>query len=141
MTDQTRSPTALGPLPRDLAGRRVLVVEDHAIGRVLLEAMLGGLGVAARMAATGEEAREAMRGDAFDAVLIDLGLPDAHGEDLARALARLAQGAPPPFVAVTGRERPTVLPPVFVDWLEKPFSVRDLHRLLVSLGDRATRSA
>jgi CheY-like chemotaxis protein len=141
MTDHPRSPIMTGPLPRDLAGRRVLVVEDHAIGRALLEAMLGGLGVGAHMASTGEEAREAMRAEPFDAVLIDLGLPDVHGEDLARALARLVPGAPPPFVDVTGRERPAALPSIFTDWLEKPFSVRELHRLLVSLDERAARSA
>ena len=120
---------------------RVLVVEDHAIGRILLEAMLAGLGIAATLAASGEEAREAMRAHDFDVVLIDLGLPDVHGEDLARGLARQAGDRRPRFVAVTGRERPTALPPVFADWLEKPFSVRDLHRLLTGLGADVARSA
>ncbi|MDK9697826.1 MAG: response regulator [Siculibacillus sp.] len=124
-----------------LAGLRVLVVEDHAIGRILLEAMLAGLGVVARLAASGEEAKEASGSSDFDVVLIDLGLPDVHGEDLARALARLAHGRRPLFVAVTGRERPTVLPSVFAEWLEKPFSVRELHRLLTGLGEEIARSA
>jgi CheY-like chemotaxis protein len=137
----TEHPQTPAPLPADLGGLTVLVVEDHAIGRILLEAMLGGLGVAARLAGTGEEARAAIAGERFDAVLIDLGLPDVHGEDLAGALIRLAPAPAPPMIAVTGRERPPRLPGVFVDWLEKPFSVRDLHRLLASATDRSRRSA
>ena len=124
-----------------LAGLRLLAVEDHAIGRVLLEAMLTAIGIAPHLAATGEEARTAVREHDFDVVLIDLGLPDVHGEDLARGLARLVRGTPPAFVAVTGRERPTVLPAIFTDWLEKPFSVRDLHRLLAERRRAAARSA
>jgi CheY-like chemotaxis protein len=129
------------PNATELAGRRVLVVEDHAIGRVLLEAMLAAIGVTPHLAATGEEAREAVRDHDFDVVLIDLGLPDVHGEDLARALARLARAPTPLFVAVTGRERPTVLPAIFADWLEKPSTVRELHRLLTGLDTAAARSA
>ena len=129
------------PIVSTLEGLRVLVVEDHAIGRVLLQAMLGGLGITATLVGSGEEAREAIGRQGFDVVLVDLGLPDVHGEDLARTLARLAGEAPPRFVAVTGRERPTVLPAIFTDWLEKPFSVRDLHRLLTGLAVAAARSA
>lgn len=133
-TDPTR--TTPPPLPL-----RVLVVEDHAIGRILLEAMLSAIGIHAALASTGEEARAAMAKARFDVVLIDLGLPDVQGEDLARDLARRAGDAPVAFVAVTGRSRPTTLPAVFADWLEKPFSVADLHRLLVEPGARATRTA
>ena len=137
----TEHPQSLAPSSVDLTGFTVLVVEDHAIGRILLEAMLGGIGVAARLAGTGEEARAAIAGERFDAVLIDLGLPDVHGEDLARALVRLASAPVPPMIAVTGRARPAQLPAVFADWLEKPFSVRDLHRLLATTADRSRRSA
>lgn len=119
---------------RSLTGLRVLVVEDHAIGRVLIEAMLGGFGIEARLVATGEEARETLRQAVFDVVLIDLGLPDIHGEDLARQLARLAGDAAPRLVAVTGRARPATLPAVFADWLEKPFTARELHRLLATVA-------
>lgn len=140
MTDRPDPPPSPLHVPA-LEGLRVLVVEDHAIGRILLEAMLGGLGVTPTLAATGEEARRAIRAGAFDVVLIDLGLPDVRGEDLAADLGRLADDHRPRVIAVTGRERPTVLPAVFADWLEKPFSVRDLHRLLVGLDADIARSA
>ena len=141
MTHHAESPLVPPSLPAALDGLRVLVVEDHAIGRILLQAMLAGLGITAALAGSGEEAREAARTHDFDVVLIDLGLPDVHGEDLARTLARFAGDHRPAFVAVTGRARPTVLPAIFADWLEKPFSVRELHRLLAGLTAGVARSA
>jgi CheY-like chemotaxis protein len=141
MTRHADPPLVPSPLPAALDGLRVLVVEDHAIGRILLQAMLAGLGITAALAGSGEEARETVRTQHFDVVLIDLGLPDVHGEDLARSLARFAGEDRPAFVAVTGRERPTVLPVIFADWLEKPFSVRELHRLLAGLVAGIARSA
>ncbi|WP_333823641.1 response regulator [Pinisolibacter sp.] len=138
MSRHAEPPLVPSPRPAALDGLRVLVVEDHAIGRILLQAMLAGLGITAALAGSGEEAREAVRTHDFDVVLIDLGLPDVHGEDLARSLARDAR---PAFVAVTGRERPNVLPAIFADWLEKPFSVRELHHLLAGLVAGVARSA
>lgn len=133
-------PSSSSPHPSGLAGLRVLVVEDHAIGRILLEAMLAGLGVTARSVANGADAKAAVAEERFDAVLVDLGLPDMRGEDLARALARMAPVGMP-IVAVTGRERPAVVPPIFADWLAKPFSVRELHGMLTGLGAAGVRSA
>ncbi len=135
------SETAASGRPMPLAGLRVLVIEDHAIGRALMEAMLGALEAEATLVGTGEEAREAMRDRTFDVVLVDLGLPDVPGEALARDLDRRCGVSAPPFVAVTGRARPAVLPTIFTDWLEKPYSVRDLHRLLSAFLVRPRRTA
>ncbi|TBW36252.1 response regulator [Siculibacillus lacustris] len=115
----------LPPLP--LAGLRVLAVEDHAIGRMLLEAMLGGFGVVATLVGTGEEARRTAAVGVFDVVLIDLGLPDIPGDRLAVELAQSPGCRDAAIIAVTGRERPTQLPDVFRSWLQKPFSGRELH--------------
>lgn len=121
------------PAPRPLDGLKVLVVEDHAVGRVLLEAMLGGLGVVVTAVGSGEEARAALVKARFDVALVDLGLPDIPGETLGRDLARLGGGAKPVVVAVTGRTRPSRLPVGFADWLEKPFSTRDLYDTLAAV--------
>lgn len=127
--------------PSPFPGVRVLAVEDHAIGRVLLDAMLGGLGIAVTLVESGEEAREAIRRAEFDVVLVDLGLPDIGGETLAREIARMTGDHAPAIVAVTGRARPQAMPQVFTEWLEKPFSVADLHRLFLGLRGRMVRSA
>lgn len=119
--------------PRPLDGLRLLAVEDHAIGRILLEAMLGPLGVVATVVADGAAARKIARTENFSVVLVDLGLPDVPGERLAGELARLPGTRDAVFVAVTGRARPSELPTVFADWLEKPFSVRELDARLRAL--------
>lgn len=111
---------------RPLDGLKLLAVEDHAIGRILLQAMLGPMGVEAEIVADGAAACEAAKARCFDVVFVDLGLPDVPGDRLAGELAELPGCKGAAIVAVTGRARPEVLPPVFVDWLEKPFSVREL---------------
>ena len=115
---------------RPLDGLRLLAVEDHAIGRILLQAMLGPMGVEAELVGDGAAAREAAKARRFDVVFVDLGLPDVAGERLAGELAELPGCKGAAIVAVTGRARPEVLPTVFVDWLEKPFSVRELAERL-----------
>lgn len=115
---------------RPLDGLRLLAVEDHAIGRILLQAMLGPMGVEAELVGDGAAAREAAKARCFDVVFVDLGLPDIAGERLAGELAELPGCRGAAIVAVTGRARPEVLPSVFVDWLEKPFSVRELAERL-----------
>ncbi len=125
------------PTPRPLDGLRILAVEDHAIGRILLGAMLEGIGATTTLVATGEEATKIADRETFDVVLVDLGLPDVAGDRLALALSGHRGTAGVPIVAVTGRERPTVLPPVFRDWLVKPFSARELHTVLSAVAGRA----
>lgn len=127
--------------PRPLEGLRLLAVEDHAIGRILLEAMLGPLGVEATIVVDGTSARDAARAETFAVVLVDLGLPDIAGERLAEELARLPGTREATFVAVTGRARPAELPAVFADWLEKPFSVRELDARLRALATLRALSA
>lgn len=122
-------------------GLRLLAVEDHGIGRVLLEAMLAPLGVEATIVADGRAAMRAAARDTFDVIFVDLGLPDIPGDRLAADLARTRGGRTAAIVAVTGHARPRDLPAVFTDWLEKPFSVRDLDGLLGRLAPpRAARA-
>lgn len=135
-------PTAASPAPRPPHdGLRLLAVEDHGIGRVLLQAMLAPLGVDATVVADGLTALRVAEKESFDVVFVDLGLPDVTGDRLAADLARSRGTAHAHIVAVTGRSRPASLPPVFADWLEKPFSVRDLDALLGRLAPRLTRRA
>ena len=134
-------PTTSTPSRPPHDGLRLLAVEDHGIGRVLLQAMLAPLGVDATVVADGLSALRVAEQESFDVVFVDLGLPDVPGERLAADLARTRGAAQARIVAVTGRRRPQELPPVFVDWLEKPFSVRDLDALLGRCGHRAVRRA
>jgi CheY-like chemotaxis protein len=109
-------------------GARVLVVEDEAMIRMLLEDMLGELGfTVAAQAARVDEALEAARTVAFDVAILDVNLNGQTIVPVAEALD--ARGMP--FVFATGygelnlpeafRDRPT---------LKKPFQMEGLVRTL-----------
>jgi two-component system NtrC family sensor kinase len=60
----------------------VLVVDDEASVRVALQRYLSGRGHEVETTASGKEALARMREDAFDAVIVDMRMPDLSGEQL-----------------------------------------------------------
>ena len=77
----------------------ILIVDDHAPFRVQARALLEADGfVVVGEAATGRSGLQAARALRPHLVLLDIGLPDVEGFEVARALA--ADG-PPPFVVLT----------------------------------------
>jgi DNA-binding NarL/FixJ family response regulator len=63
---------------------RVVLVEDHSDFRALMEVLLSGQSDIKLLAQAGSlaEARDHAAMFEFDVVVLDLGLPDGHGEDL-----------------------------------------------------------
>src|SRR5918911_3711440 len=131
---------------RDL---RVLIVDDEpAIARALRPA-LEGHGFAVVTASSGAEAiaRVAAEEEApLQLILLDLGLPDIDGVDLAARLRRLT-GAPIIVLSVRGADRDKIaaLDNGADDYLTKPFSIGELMaRVRVALrrvGQAAPASA
>jgi CheY-like chemotaxis protein len=113
--------------------KRILVVEDEVMIRMLLEDMLGELGYAAE-AARIDEALEATRNADFDLAILDANLNGEPVSPVADAL--VARGTP--FVFATGygelaepyRDRPT---------LNKPFQMDGLKQMLQSALDRRSQ--
>ncbi len=81
-------------------GPRVLVVEDEGAMRDLVVAELSDRGIAATGAPDLAAARAALAGSEFDALLLDLRLPDGNGLDLLRELR--AEPGSPEVVVATG---------------------------------------
>jgi DNA-binding response OmpR family regulator len=106
------------------AGRRILIVDDDgALRQTLTEQLeLHGEFVVA-FCDTGARALEMVEGQRFDAILLDLGLPDMDGRDLCRALRR--GGIQVPIIMLTGAdsEADTVLglDSGADDYVTKPF--------------------
>jgi signal transduction histidine kinase/CheY-like chemotaxis protein/HPt (histidine-containing phosphotransfer) domain-containing protein/sugar lactone lactonase YvrE len=74
-----------------LAGLRVLVVDDHATNRAVLESQASALGLLTASVASGAEAltlceRAAANGEAFDILLLDLCMPEMDGFEVARRI-------------------------------------------------------
>lgn len=106
---------------------RILVVEDEvAIADTLLFA-LGGEGFTARRAALAGDALAALRAEAVDLVILDVGLPDMSGFECCKALRQFSDV---PVMFLTARadeiDRVVGLEIGADDYVVKPFSPREV---------------
>jgi len=85
-----------------LVDRRILVVDDDLNAATALTELLNLRGCQARAATTGGEALEAASGEAFDAILLDLDLPDVTGYEVATRLRRQPAARHLLIIAVSG---------------------------------------
>jgi two-component system response regulator MprA len=106
---------------------RLLVVEDDHDLRSVLRRGLTEEGFAVETAADGASALRASTAD-FDALIIDIGLPDADGRDVCQALR--AEGSETPVLFLTARDAVTDRLSGFSaggdDYLTKPFHFGEL---------------
>ncbi|MES2032824.1 MAG: ATP-binding protein [Pseudomonadota bacterium] len=97
--------TASRPAPETLDGSvRVLIVDDNATNRIVLETMLGQLGIATASAKDGREAVAFWDDGGWDAILMDIHMPVMDGLEASREIrAREAAGGRgrTPIIAVT----------------------------------------
>jgi CheY-like chemotaxis protein len=109
---------------------RVLVVEDDLANRVLLGRLLERAGHTVTSAASGRAALDVATPDAFDLLLLDLGLPDMDGLEVCRRLRSQPLTADLPIILVTGRDGADDLGIGTAggadDWIGKPYEVTQL---------------
>lgn len=115
---------------------RALLVEDEALVAMIAEEALGGFGFEVAVAGSGAEAREAFAEGRPDLAVIDVGLPDIKGYDLA---AELRAAAPDmPILMASGYDAGEVAsrfpddPKVRA--LGKPYTEGDLAEAIRKLG-------
>ena len=117
----------------------VLVIEDEAPLRRYLRATLQSFGYRVEEAATGAEGRSVMVRLNPDVVLLDLGLPDGDGLDLAREVRSWTR-VPIIVVSARGKEEDKIraLDVGADDYLTKPFGSGELlARIRVALRHSA----
>jgi two-component system, OmpR family, phosphate regulon response regulator OmpR len=107
---------------------RVLLVDDEADLRAMLQRYLRDHGFEVQAAADAAQMRRFLQRDHFDALLLDIGLPDADGLQLCRDLR--AGGEVIPILMLTARgdpvDRVVGLEMGADDYLSKPFNPREL---------------
>ena len=113
---------------------RVLIVEDEVLIRMLAVDMLLDLEREADEAGTAKEALEMLRapGAAYAVVLLDLGLPDKHGDELVRDIRQTH--ADLPLVVASGEDQHEVKSRLQefgpIGFLGKPYDLDGLKKVL-----------
>ena len=134
---------AAGPDGDCLRGVRVLVVDDQADARDLLDRLLADRGAEVATASSAAEALTAVAGFRPHVLVSDLGMPDEDGYELMRKLRALPadQGGTIPAAAVSALARPEderrALAAGFQLHLAKPVEVPGLIAAVARLARQA----
>jgi len=118
----------------DAAASTVLVVDDEADIRELLELTLLRMGLAVESAASVADARALLDATHFDLCLTDMRLPDGEGLDLVRHIGAHCSDLPVAVITAYGSAENAVaaLKAGAFDYLSKPVSLEDLRALVRS---------
>ncbi|MGH9495784.1 MAG: response regulator, partial [Candidatus Sulfotelmatobacter sp.] len=126
--------------------KRLLIVEDNPAEQFSIRELLGHNDIDVTIAATGNEALEAVTCDSFDCVVLDLRLPDMTGFDVLERMRDTPEICDLPVVVFTGKELSpeedarlhTLARSVVVKGVESPERLLDetalfLHRVVANL--------
>jgi signal transduction histidine kinase/DNA-binding response OmpR family regulator/HPt (histidine-containing phosphotransfer) domain-containing protein len=117
-------------------GMRVLLAEDNDINQQIAVELLGMVGVAVDVAATGREAYACLceSGEAYHLVLMDLEMPDMDGHEATRLIRQDDRFDKLPIIAMTAHAlaevRDQCLAEGMQDYLTKPIHPEKLYAVL-----------
>ncbi len=123
----------------DLNGLDVLVADDNATNRKILQIMLHKFGAQTTMCEDGDVAIRSWQQGKFDLLLLDINMPRLAGTDVIRHIRQLEAADHVdriPAIAVTANaaadQVPQYLEAGFDDFIGKPFTLKTLSASLVS---------
>ena len=146
-TDRRHPQSGSGSLPipaerLNLAGVKVLVVDDEADARALVQRLLQDRGAIVQTAGGAAEAIELLQSQRPDVLVSDIGMPESDGFELIRQVRALAadRGGSTPALALTAyarsEDRLKVILAGFQMHLAKPVETAELLALVASLVGR-----
>jgi PAS domain S-box-containing protein len=117
---------------------RILIVDDNSAVRTITATMLRTLGHDAVEAAGGEDALDLLERDQeFDLLIVDLAMPNMHGDEFVARARELIPGVPTLFV--TGYAEPSRAKARIDQILKKPFRMAQLAEKLRHILRRSGR--
>ncbi|MGD9608705.1 MAG: response regulator [Desulfovibrionaceae bacterium] len=133
--------------PCDGHKRHVLVVEDEAVNRMATVAMLKKLGYTATAVEDGDQVLDALAGESFDVVLMDIQMPRVSGVEATRRIRKATEpGIDPriPVIALTAHamagDREHYLASGMDAYLSKPVDMQALGETIVTVCDKRCRA-
>jgi PAS domain S-box-containing protein len=128
--------------PPELSGLRVLLVDDEADSRDLLNLILYSCGADVVLATSAIEALETIRNEKFDVIISDIGMPDEDGFSLIKKIRELSneEGGDVPAIALTAyaraEDRVKALRSGFQMHVAKPVEPAELVAIVANLAGR-----
>ncbi len=134
--------------PVTLEGKRILVAEDNGVNSMILTRLLQKSGCVVEVMENGKQVLEAMRGQAFDLVLMDCQMPEMDGFEATRRLKEWMgrnEINTVPIIALTAHamdtEKKKCLDAGMDDFISKPFKQEVLMNVVykwISAENRAS---
>jgi len=126
--------------PGVLKGRKVLLVEDNELNRLLALSVLQNYGATVEQAENGLYAIKMLKESTYDIVLMDMRMPVMDGIE-ATMIIRKEISAFVPIIALTAnvvkRDKEKCLQAGMNDFLSKPFDEKDLIKIILKwIGSR-----
>jgi two-component system CheB/CheR fusion protein len=141
---ETPAPTAGRPPDEpNLAGMRIVLVEDREDIRIVTGKLLQAFGCVVTPAENGAKGIAAVADSEPDVALIDIGLPDLSGYEVARQIRDLPHGSRVKLLALTGfgqpDDRERALAAGFDEHLVKPLEYQALVRAIQTVSNNRSR--
>ena len=128
-----------------LPGLRVLLTEDNQVNQALAIDMLASAGIQADVANNGAEALTLAEASSYDAILMDIEMPEMDGYTAAREIRRRMGNAAPPIIAMTAHasqdHRQRCRDAGMVDFITKPILFDELLATLKKWTKHTSASA
>ncbi|MBY0232291.1 MAG: response regulator, partial [Gemmataceae bacterium] len=134
--DAARLRPSVAEAPRSGKRLRLLLAEDNLVNQKLAVRLLEKQGHAVAVAGTGTEALALLARERFDAVLMDIEMPEMDGLEATKRLRE--RGEKVPVIALTAHamvgDREKCMQAGMDGYLTKPIQVKDLAEALARLG-------
>ena len=117
----------------ELNNRDVLIVDDNATNRRLLEQQCKSWGMKPHLTSSGKQALNQLnRGESFDLAIVDMHMPEMDGVQLAQQICKLKPKRDLPMIMLSSANKPENASEFFIRYLSKPVKQSALYDALVS---------
>ena len=124
----------------------VLVVDDNPVNRQVAEELLAELGCRVQVAHNGVQALEAVSGQRFDAILMDVRMPEMDGFETTARIRKLEEGGDQtPIIGLSAHalhgSEAEALTAGMDSYLTKPVTLSKVEEALAALFERSQKTA